>query len=512
MFRCAALSSMFVCGVTVFCAVAQSVELSGDPVDIGRYRQLFVDDTVIERMDNLKKVMNRPKKYPDNPVLVGDQPWEGEQLILYGAVIYDEDEKLFKMWYSVYTADLKEQLLCYATSRDGIKWDKPVINQAEQSNVIPGFRAANPPSVFKDVHEPDPARRYKMLYGAGQPRKYTTNAAYSPDGLSWTPEQANPVIPHSDTLNSCFWDPVRRRYVAHVRFGPPNTRWVSLTESLDFVHWSPKVTVLKPSSIDEPFETKHYGMRVLPYEGTLLGVLSAYHGETIRPIPADEMWRDRTNVQLAFSRDGLTWQRVGEAGAISDSGKQEGKRDWKPIAERATFLPYGTSRKADWDWGQVYPFDPPLIVGDQIWFYYQGLKGRHWFKYHKDPLDSGFGLATLRLDGFVSVDAAQAGTLTTRRFIAIGDTLVINAKADGGEIRVEAIDALGRVIPGFSKEACTPIRGDSVRHVVSWKGGPNCHQLQARPIKLRFHLKTASLFSFEFQIRRNHFVPLSFRQ
>ena len=45
----------------------------------------------------------------------------------------------------------------------------------------------------------------------------------------------------------------------------------------------------------------------------------------------------------------------------------------------------------------------PLIVGDKIWFYYQGMKGRHWFKHHNDPLEGGFGLATLRLDGFVSV-------------------------------------------------------------------------------------------------------------
>ena len=92
------------------------------------------------------------------------------------------------------------------------------------------------------------------------------------------------------------------------------------------------------------------------------------------------------------------------------------------------------------------------------------------------------------------------------------DTLVVNAKADRGEIRVEAIDALGRVIKGFAKDDCMPIRGDKVRHVVSWKGGANCHPLQARPIRLRFYLKQASLYSFEFQIRRNHFVPFSFRQ
>ena len=482
---------------------------AGAPVLNGR--QLFIDNYMVEEIKGAKKVLNQPVKHPRNPLIVADRPWE-KTLLNRGSVIYDEQARLFKMWYSVYTADLKEQLLCYATSRDGIKWDKPMVNAADRSNVIPGFRAANPPSVFKDVHESDPARRYKMLYGADRNGQLSTNAAYSPDGLKWTPEQSNPVIPHSDTLNSCFWEPSRKSYVAYVRYGPPNTRMISLTESKDFVHWSPKVTVLRRSRIDEPFETKHYGMRVMPYGKTLLGFLSAYHGETIRPIPSGELWRDRTNVQLAFSRNGLVWHRVGSAGVISSRSTQVAERDWKQIAQQATFLPYGASRKTDWDWGQVYPFDPPLIVGDQVWFYYMGAKGRHWFKYHKDPRDAGFGLATLRRDGFVSVDAGEDGTLRTRRFIAIGDTLVVNAKADQGEIRVEAIDALGRVIKGFSKEECTPIRGDNVRHVVSWAGGANCHPLQARPIKLRFYLRRAKIYSFEFQIRRSHFVPLSYRQ
>jgi hypothetical protein len=152
---------------------------------------------------------------------------------------------------------------------------------------------------------------------------------------------------------------------------------------------------------------------------------------------------------------------------------------------------------------------PPLTLGDQIGFYDQGF-GQLWFKHHTTPRDRC--LATLRLDGFVSVDADGEATLITRRFIAIGDTLVVNAKADQGAIRVEAIDALGRVIKGFSKDDCKPITGDNVRHVVSWKGGSNCHPLQARPIKLRFHLKQAKLYSFEFQIRHNHFVPISYSQ
>jgi hypothetical protein len=127
-------------------------------------------------------------------------------------------------------------------------------------------------------------------------------------------------------------------------------------------------------------------------------------------------------------------------------------------------------------------------------------------------MESGFVVATPRVDGFVSVDADDSGTLTTRRVVAIGDTLVLNAKADDGSIRVAAIDALGRVIKGFSKDDCEPIIGDDIRHIVSWKGGSNCHPLQARPIKLRFHFKRARLYSFEFQIQHNHFVPTSYSQ
>ena len=155
---------------------------------------------------------------------------------------------------------------------------------------------------------------------------------------------------------------------------------------------------------------------------------------------------------------------------------------------------------------------PPLTLGDQIGFYHSATKGQHWLEHHQAAFENGIVLATDRRDGFVSINADNEGTMTTRRFLVIGDTLVLNAKAGKGEIRVEAIDALGRVVEGFSKENCEPVTGDSIRHVVSWAGGANCHPLQARPIKLKFHLKQAQLYSFEFQIRRNHYVPNSYLQ
>jgi hypothetical protein len=339
----------------------------------------------------------------------------------------------------------------------------------------------------------------------GKPSSLQSCVAYSADGVHWNPEPKNPLIPYSDTQIAPYWDARLNRFVAYLRFGPPNVRIISRIESEDFLHWSPKVTVVKKSSLDAPFATELYTMGSMPYEGVYVGVLNTYHGETIKPIPDDAPWMDRVDNQLVFSRNGVTWQRVLKDGAIS-AADLRGQRDWKQAAEQATFLPYGEFRK-DWDWGQIYPHHPPLVVGDEIRFYYTGITGRHWHTYHKDARDSGIGLATLRLDGFVSVNAGEEeGTLTTRPLVFIGDTLVVNANAAGGSLTVEALDPTGKVIEGFGAADCAPVTTDSVRHVVSWKGDPDCHLLQARPLKLRFRLKNAKLYAFEARVRHNHYL------
>lgn len=180
-------------------------------------------------------------------------------------------------------------------------------------------------------------------------------------------------------------------------------------------------------------------------------------------------------------------------------------RDWKQEAEQATFLPYGEFRR-DWDWGQVYPFHPPLVIGDEIRFYYTGMSSRHWGSYHKDEPGSGIGLATLRIDGFVAVEAPDAGTLTTKPLVFFGDTLVVNADADEGSVVVEALRADGNPLPGFTAADCTPLTTDNVRHVVEWGSRADCALLQGSPIRLRFHLQRAKLYSFEPQIRQNHYL------
>ena len=489
-------------------------EILGDAI-IVRSKQLFIDDYIIEEIKGAEKILNQPTKHPKNPLLVHDQPWEKVGGGANGNVMYDEQEKIFKMWYVVWLPDSSKndsQIggFGYAISKDGINWEKPAINDDGTSAVMvpkdKGIYAAL--TVFKDPVETDPQRRYKLFYSGmadGTDRSLATSVGYSPDGIRFTTEAKNPVIPYSDTQPNCYWDPLSKRYVAYLRYGPPNTRAISRIESEDFVHWSPKVTVFPhvKDKIDLPRSTKLYGMRIMPYEGVSIGIITAYHGETIQPIPKEqEAWMDKIDLQLAFSRNGLTWSRVGKHGTL-DFSKDE---DWEKVVQEATFMPYG-KHKVDWDWGQTYVFQKPLIVGDEIWIYYTGLANRHWASYHGDTIKSGIGMAKLRLDGWISIDTENEGTMTTKPLVFIGDALEINANAAAGSIAVEAIGTDGKVIEGFSKNDCQAITSDSIRHILKWKGSEDCQLIQARPIKLRFYLKKAKLYSFTPRIKHKHYIP-----
>jgi len=493
-------------------------EIVGDAIII-KGKQLFIDDYIIGELKRAEKILNQPVKHPKNPLIIPDKPWEGKMGTT--ATIYDKEERLYKLWYTIFLGEYIEGNwptygVAYATSPDGINWRKPAIRPwkgNQKSNIVfPGKPALNCAGVFKDAAEIDPTRRYKMICTYcpdGTAKTASTNVAYSPDGIHWTDEPENPAIPFCDWVGTPFRYPHRAMYVVYPRYGPPNRRLVTRIESEDFVHWSPKVTVFRRTKMDVPFVTKHHGMAAGPYEGVYIGLLQTYHGETIKPIPKDKLWMDKMNTQLAFSRNSITWLRVGKHGAIP-TGELNDDRDWKTVAEQATFIPYGQHGK-DWDWGAIEAWEAPLVVDDEIRIYYVGFRGRFWAwarnPYHKDKIEKkGYSLATLRLDGFVSINAEKEGAMTTKPFVFIGDTLEVNANAASGSIRVEALDPVGKVIEGFAKKDCTAITSDSVRHVLKWKDKGDCHLIQARPIKLRFYLKKAKLYSFTPRIRHKHYI------
>lgn len=493
-------------------------EILGDAILIHE-KQLFIDDALIAETQGVTKQLHSPTKFAENPLLTRDQPWETSGPG-YATLLFDPQEKLYKLWYETWEPEDDTSRLLYATSPDGVAWTKPVVNEQGTNQVrqpdVRGFQASG---LFRDPRDPDPNRRYKMIFSSqpdGTSKSLTTSVAFSPDGIHWTAESELHSIPFSDTQSCPLWDARRHRYVAFMRFGPPNTRIISRTESEDFLHWSPKVTVLPQTNMDQPLATQFYQMSPFPYAGGWFGVIAAYHSESLGPIPEGAPWTDRKNLHLAYSRNGITWTRVGQHGAIPRSELHSDK-DWKQIALDAVFVPYGEKDK-EWDWGTVSPvYTPePIIVGDEQWFYYVGINAKNWWTWSGDPPkldphpitpDKGVGLAKLRLDGFVSVAAGDApGTLTTRPLVILGDTLEVNADATGGSLTVEALDAEGNTIAGFGSADCAPITTDSVRHTARWKDQADCHLLQGRPIRLRFHLHNAKLYAFEPRIKRNHYL------
>lgn len=92
--------------------------------------------------------------------------------------------------------------------------------------------------------------------------------------------------------------------------------------------------------------------------------------------------------------------------------------------------------------------------------------------------------------------------MTTKPLIFHGERLEINAATAGpqGEVCAEILDAeTGRPIPGYAREDCNAFHGDAIRHALTWQDKGDVSRLAGKPVKLRFHLRQAKLFSFRFR-------------
>ena len=120
--------------------------------------------------------------------------------------------------------------------------------------------------------------------------------------------------------------------------------------------------------------------------------------------------------------------------------------------------------------------------------------------YYEGP-DSRLRRFTYRVDGFVSVRAGAAGgAVVTKPIRFSGERLVVNFAAEAaGSVRVELQTADGRPLPGFTLADAKPLSGDSIRRTVAWKGGDDVSELAGRPVRLRFAIRAADVYSFQFQ-------------
>jgi len=139
----------------------------------------------------------------------------------------------------------------------------------------------------------------------------------------------------------------------------------------------------------------------------------------------------------------------------------------------------------------VVTLNQPMVEGDTIRIYYGGTND-----YHTGGGKAAIGLATLRKDGFASLDAgSKMGTVTTRPLIGSEGELHLNTNASGGWVKVEMLDSAGNVIEGYGRDDCASISADAMNQKIPWGSRSELPETKGSR-RFRFLLVNAALYSF----------------
>ncbi len=471
------------------------------PIPLDARRQLFLDDYLIASMTRVQRTVAPAQKFPANPVLWPTESWEPPMATVYGSVMRDGAK--FRMWYK------SGMGVGYAESDDGIRWRKPRLDltlvDGQPSNILftKPSKTEGPAAfphyyelfgVHRDDREPDPARRYKMGFldidwkhigPGGDPwhkgQRRGLGVAASPDGLHWKLLENWATEAIVDGATHWMLDPACQKYVLYgrTRKALPEVeaawvandwfkKWfsgraVARVESADFLKWDfakpDTAPVVMTADLQDKPGTEIYSMKVFPYEGIYIGLVQVFHATP------EESTLD---VQLAVSRDSRHFTRVGG---------------------RRVFIPLGPV--GSWDrFNLSLANNDPIEMGNELRFYYGGRTYRHgpYAGPDKGPEKSGIGFATIKRDRFVALEASfDGGVIVTKPVTLKSAALRLNAKADFGEILVEVLASVGKVI---AKSA--PIRRDGLDLSVEWKEDS---PLPTVPVALRITLTNARLFA-----------------
>ncbi len=509
---------------------------------IGDTPQLFLDNLLVEASHDLTKTWHSPRKDDANPLIVKDKPWEHVPYFQSAnhVVLRDSQDGLFKCWYEdmidhfgregEYMVAARQ---CYAFSEDGLTWHKPELDVVEEdghkTNIVlggtPGMKHVHSAGVIEDPHPADPSMRFRALFTHYPPYQGHIRLAGSSDGIHWNmidqlasfgdvgSSMGDACLLHYDRHSRSFVAICRHFYQTHPSLNPrhpigptnpgpryphdfsrQNRRRIWIAHSHDMIHWSKPELILSPDDEQDNIDEGYYGMTFAEVGGFDVGLLAAFHRAA-----------NNIDVRLVFSRDGHRWSHANN---------------------RQTWLPYGPP--GNWDQHMAVTSSRIIDVGDEHWIYYGGAFCHHdYFIWgpregmeHPEISNPelqrfGLGLARLRRHGFVSFDAGavREGMLITRPVLSDGENLVINARCSaGGYIRAEIIDDGDNLAPGLNKEACDTFTGDSVAHTMTWKGnarvpapkpefgGDSLYpwKQQTPYRKVRFYMKNAQLFSFQF--------------
>lgn len=448
---------------------------NAQPLDVGAEKQVFLDGRFIEQAQGVELVVNRPRPTGEK-LLEVEYPWEDHWIGDYLSVLQEGDQ--IRMWYD--SSDRRGMTgVGYAFSTDGGRtWIKPKIGiveyqgSRENNLVLTGVHGIH---IFRN--RPDAPKDEKYCLFSGQPNRLYV----SEDGFHWKPKGKTPFLNlggHSglDSQNVMFWDSRIHKYVAYPRLNVGRLmRTVGRSESPRLGDFPDPIVMLARDDRDPPgmdfytSATIHY-----PFAADAYYMFpAAYHHWPSPPNPGNDGPLD---LQFAASRDGAHWLRP----------------DRRPIIRRGL--------DGTWDGGCMYAGYGLSRDGHELSLYYTVHDITHGAYVLRGYLGGVITRAVYRLDGFISADSGyQVGSLTTPPLIFAGDRLEINFDASaGGWVRVELLGPRGQAFPGFTQKEADKLVGNSLARLVTWAGKQDLSAWKGKPVKLRFVMRDAKLYAFEF--------------
>ncbi len=485
------LAALAACGLTLPAQITGPAPVKDTVVDIGSRLELFVDDALIATRRGVDLKLHEPRSM--GTILTFDKPWEGN--VSLGSTIFKDGDR-YRLYYAgraaenyVMRSGLREgetvvrdhpSFMCLAESRDGIVWTRPSLGLFEfqgstDNNIVMDLKDGYP-EPFLDTNPAVPANeRYK---GArAQPGGDGLYIFVSPDGLHWRKWREAPVFTSTlpgafDSSKIIFWSASEGRYVCYFRFNKQSVRAMIRATSPDLIHWSEAVPLEFGDTPPEHF----YAYAIQPY-------LRAPHIYVSFPWRFSP-WRKRfeempspgiSDTLFMSTRDGVHGTRFMES--FIRPGRDQ--RNW---VHRTTAVSTGLIQTAD----------------DEISLYVS----RH-YTYPTNHLER----FAIRVDGFTSAHAGYPeGEIVTRPLRFRGQSLILNyATSAAGSIRVEFLNAAGKPLPGFTLQESPILFGDEIAAAVTWarsKSYTDANPLKVlvdTPVRLRFVIQDADLYSFQFK-------------
>jgi len=449
---------------------------------------LFFDDWAILTRQGIDRKWFQAEPCP------GVEPWK-DPLLAYcsvSSVIHDSESGKWRMWGGgMTTRELSDEGfgMCAYESTDGLDWqpmlqDVPVDKNAtlEASHIVFSGEFSGSGAVFPDEREPDPDRRYKVVYTDLSPNPIDTSygtcrVATSPDGIHWTIDRdAVWRRQHTDTIFSVVYNPYTQRYQWT---GRPilGDRRVALDQTGDWKHFEKPQVIVHPDPSDMP-GVEFYGMPHFLYEGYFIGFLWRMWGAP-NDLAGSTRFMGRVDSELLYSINGLAWNRT----------------------DRQNFLPDRGWGKEDY--GSEYP--TAMVVDDEGWLrvYTTSCCGEHndGEKFAKDDTIAYITVSRWRRDGFCALEShSDTGSILMRGILPHGGPILLNATTGRfGKIRAELRKLDNTPFPGFELEKCIPVTGDGHYLPLKWQDGDNLNEtldsLNDQPVRIYLELEQARLYA-----------------